>query len=256
MTTEKNAYNDDCFKSSYRLSSKKMEEQYHTKKFRELFHGRTLVSWAIASAPRHPIIFRTMENIVDLIRLEYLRSSAIVIKMHDVKWKLCMCSTGPSVLTASAREALLHNGLISNQNQSNIHSKSKSIDYIIYKRDFHQFGGVFKMPQPKTDTSEHYMRTMHKYNLPLLKSYFVPTTIADLENKLVKQKEENDIFYVCNGSRRGFEDFDTFVKMEFLLKDVVDISKDLLDSIPLLEPKYQPSDAENNHKKGNMNHFN
>lgn len=33
---------------------------------------RVLLNWAIVSAPRHPVISRTIENVVDVIRMEYL----------------------------------------------------------------------------------------------------------------------------------------------------------------------------------------
>lgn len=41
------------------------------------------VSWGIFAAPMHPIILRTMYNIVDVIKLEYMRQSAINFRRHD-----------------------------------------------------------------------------------------------------------------------------------------------------------------------------
>lgn len=68
-----------------------------------------------------------------------------------------MCTTGPPVLTASAREILLELG-------------EKNVNYKLFKRDFQEYGGVFKMPD-YNDKGVHYMHTMQKYNIPLLGEY-------------------------------------------------------------------------------------
>jgi hypothetical protein len=41
----------------------------------QFFHGNTLVIWGIFTAPRHPLLLRTMQNMVEIIRSIYLRES-------------------------------------------------------------------------------------------------------------------------------------------------------------------------------------
>ena len=156
IASEKNAYHDDCFLPHFHLSARSMHHRFN-RSVGHLFGGRTLVSWGIFASPRHPIILRTMKNIVELIKYEYFRKSVVNLYKFDVRWKICMCTTGPPVLTASAREILLELG-------------EKNVNYKLFKRDFQEYGGVFKMPD-YNDKGVHYMHTMQKYNIPLLGEY-------------------------------------------------------------------------------------
>jgi hypothetical protein len=74
------------------------------------FHDHTLINWAIFVAPRHPILRRTLEHIVAIVRSEYLRKSFIHITRWEPRWKNVMCSTG-FVLTYTVREIELENSI-------------------------------------------------------------------------------------------------------------------------------------------------
>lgn len=261
MAAEKNGYNDDCFEKSYRLSARSMHHRYN-RSVSHLFGGRTLVSWAVFAEPRHPIMLRTMSNIVDLIRLEYLRKSEVHMYKFDARWKLCMCTTGPAVLTASARETVLevdreikHNSTSSTTDHlpmplSNVQS---ILRYKIYKRDFHEYGGVFKV-YDNTDNggkeSSHYMHTMQKYNIPLLAQY------ADLDGSNMHGRlitgDGKELFLVLNGERRGFEDYDTFLAYNFNLRQVAHLSMTLVESIPLNSTRLTVEDARLKNKEDTM----
>ena len=74
VSYEKNGYNGDgCYIPRYHLSDAYLYEKNVTRRKDVIFHGRVLLNWAIISAPFHPIVSRAMENIVEIIRAEYLR---------------------------------------------------------------------------------------------------------------------------------------------------------------------------------------
>lgn len=108
LTREPNAYTDECYIDSFSMSDTSLAERFPPKvRVQEINGGRTLVSWAVFAEPKHPFIRRTLENIVELIRLEYLRKSALKLRYYDHKWKIVMCTTGPTVLTVSVKQVLL-----------------------------------------------------------------------------------------------------------------------------------------------------
>lgn len=209
MAAEKNPYHDDCFLPAYRLSAHSMRQKYNTTNpLGHLFGGRTVVSWAIFARARHPIMLRTLENIIDLIRKEYLRKSVVNIHpRYDVKWKLVMCTTGPPVLTASARELVL------DYNET-------GVQYTLHKRDFINYGGVFKMPDNHQEEEKHYMHTMQKYNTPLLSSY-KELDRSDYVGRVISSDGKELFLVMDNGTRRGFTDYDAFQAFHFHLKDVI-----------------------------------
>lgn len=109
----------DCYLPSYHLSEKFVMDKYPNLTFAPLyhgvdtetgypkfFHGNTLVNWGIFIKPRHPLILRTLHNIVEILRSEYLRKTVMMITRFDVRWKLVMCSTN-FVLTYTLREMIL-----------------------------------------------------------------------------------------------------------------------------------------------------
>jgi len=85
-------------------------------KYNEVFYTRILLNWAIVAAPKHPVIIRTMENLVEVIRSDYLREPVLRYLKLDYRWRLVMCATGPSMMTASARELVLEQSYAKHQN--------------------------------------------------------------------------------------------------------------------------------------------
>ena len=229
VATERNKFNDDCFIGTHHLSGTALTERFNkTPEF--LFDGRTLVNWGIAAAPRHPILLRAMTNLVELIKMEYLRVSVVYMRRYDARWKICMCTTGPAMLTASAREYVLE---LQQQGAhlEDLEGEGKLIKVV--KRDFHDFGGVFKVPdtRPSNGPSTHYMFTMQQHRIPLLREYSEFNAL-NLEGKLVTG-DGKEIFLVQDFQRRGFKDFDSFLAMDFRLHHVKHLDMAKLLELPL-----------------------
>lgn len=237
VASEKGAYNDDCFIPQYRLSAKSMIKKYN-ESVPTLFGGRTLVSWGVFAEPRNPVMLRTLHNIVEIIRLEYLRKSVLNMNKYDVKWKICMCSTGPAVLTASAREVLSELTYTNNTAMHIPHFK-----YTMHKRDYHDYGGVFKARNDSEHASrqdeQHYMRTMQKHNIPLLANYS-----TGLQDGHVITSDGKELFYYFNHTRQGFADFDTFTAMTFTTRKLNYITDDKMAGIPVVTPVLTMGDVE------------
>jgi len=53
---------------------------------------------------------------VEVIRSDYLREPVLRYLKLDYRWRLVMCATGPSMMTASARELVLEQSYSKQQN--------------------------------------------------------------------------------------------------------------------------------------------
>lgn len=74
MSQEKNRY-VDCYLPTFHLSNEYMSKKYNFNSFGLVYGDKNLVNWGILSAPRHPVILRIMENVVDIVRKEFLRET-------------------------------------------------------------------------------------------------------------------------------------------------------------------------------------
>ena len=59
-----------------------------------------------------------MENLVEVIRSDFLREPVLRYLKLDYRWRLVMCATGPSMMTASARELVLEQIFASGPNST------------------------------------------------------------------------------------------------------------------------------------------
>ena len=147
MSEEGSSSLGDCYIPTYHLSDAATYMKYpnfskalhyhginEETKLPIFFHDHTLINWAIFVSPQHPILFRTLNNIVEIVRSEYLRKSYIHITRWEPKWKYVMCSTG-FVLTYSVREIELENSIpiqyMPRISVSNFREYKGSIGYII-----------------------------------------------------------------------------------------------------------------------------
>ena len=93
----------DCYIPTYHLADKAVIEKYPNLStaplfhgydkdtgYPKFFHGNTLVNWGIFVRPRHPAILKTLTNVIEILRSEYLRKTVLMLTRHDVKWKLVM----------------------------------------------------------------------------------------------------------------------------------------------------------------------
>lgn len=135
-----------------------------------------------------------------------------------------MCSTGPSAMTASAREVVIQNPLVS---------------YRLVGEDFKGYGGKFKAVRVKvSDNPNHYMNMHKKKSMHLLSSYLPepPVTAADVaswEGEALQGQNGKEIFVIQGGLKRGIPNFDTFLALNYTLADVRVISDARIDMIAL-----------------------
>lgn len=236
LTKEPNAYSDECYRDSFHMSDASLVRRFPVKnRVQDINGGRTLVSWAVFAAPRHPFIVKTLSNIVELIRLEYLRQSALKLRYYDHKWKVVMCTTGPTVLTVSVKQVLLeHPELAPGQGQMSSSSSGVRIE----KRDFADYGGVFKLARANgTERGhDHYMHTMQYYHALLLRSYR-PVHHHELQDKLLTLERSGGedpgrYFLMMNGSLRAFESVQHLSLYGFTERAAVVLDAELYAALP------------------------
>jgi mannosyltransferase OCH1-like enzyme len=155
LSQETNEYIDDCYESNFHLSHDHLTRTHRYHNFKSLYGNKVLVNWGIFSAPGHPVIRQVMENLVDIIRREFIRRSVVHLRWRDEQWKVIMCATGPMMMTASVREMTI------------AHAGNLSVR--VTSADFKEYGGVFKVKEGQP--SVHYKNVMKKNHSPLLRQY-------------------------------------------------------------------------------------
>lgn len=237
VSYEKNGFNANrCFIPRYHLSDYSAFRPYHENKAPSIFHGRILLNWAIMFAPRHILLEEMMKNAVEIIKHEYFQDKVLRALNAAYRWEVIMCTTGPSLLTATARELVLRN--VSN------------FQYRLAGNDFRPYGGKFKaIHTPVRNDPHHYMHVMahDKSHKTLLKEYLPePEVTSDMlkewQGQCIQGQNGKEIFVIDKGTRRGIPNFDTFVALNFTLADVIVISDTRLSLIPLGDsmPKMTP----------------
>ena len=194
-----------------------------TTKVTDVNGGHTLASWGIISSPRHPFIRRTLENIVELIKYEYLRKTYLKLQYFDMKWMVVMCITGPLVLTASVKEVILEN-----------YDNKRSLNYRIENRDFASYGGNYKVSRKQAGTS-HYMHSMVYLNTQILREYTRPL-LSELNNRLITTEKNKpsdfNYFMLINGTVTQFRDMKHIMRYGFTERNVFVMERQWYKSIP------------------------
>ena len=227
VSYEKNGFNGNkCYIPKFHLSDFSFFKNSSTEDDKHIFHGRVLLNWAIISAPRHPVIAELMKNAVEIIRREYFSDSVLRSMNTMFCWEAIMCATGPSLLTATARE-LVRDG-------------SKGFTYKLANLDFKDYGGKFKaIYVPVKNDPNHYMRNMGKRGQSqLLKEYLPEQPVSSellksWQNQLVQSQNGKEIFVIDNGQKRGIPNYDTFMALNFSMADVIVLTDAKVGSIPL-----------------------
>ena len=222
VSYERNGFNGNrCYIPRYHLSDFSTYRNA-TLRTKNIFYGRILLNWAIFSAPRHPIIEAVMINAVEIIKHEYHRDSVMRSLNAAFRWEAIMCATGPSLLTATAREIVL--------NDNNNH-----ITYKLAHNDFKEYGGRFKaVSTPVKNDPKHYMNTMNK--LELLSEYLPEPILNESYLKKyqgfpIQGQNAKEIFVIDHGKKRSIPNFDTFMANNFTMADVIVISDHQINSI-------------------------
>lgn len=175
----------------------------------------------IPVAPRHPFLVRIMENAVEIIRHEYIMDPVMRNLKFAYKYEVVMCSTGPSALTASAREEIIRNPTVS---------------YRLAAKDFKDYGARFKAVRVRASENKKNYRNLDRNTF--LSSYLPerPVTESDLqawEGEAVQSQNGKEIFVITKGKKRGIPNFDTFLSLNFTMADVRVVSDARIEMIPL-----------------------
>eukprot|EP01038_Epipyxis_sp_PR26KG_P008516 gene8516-11513_t len=220
VSYEKNGFNADrCYIPRYHLSDFSTFRNASKRSY-NIFYNRCLLNWAMVSAPRHPIIFHVMKNAVEIIKHEYFKESVMRSHKEAYTWEAIMCATGPSLLTASAREVLLMD--------------MPGVTYRLANNDFKDYGGKFKAVYvPVKNDPAHYMNM----KTVLLSEYLPERPVTEKHLKRwegfpIQGQNGKEIFCIVNGTKRGFPNWDSFIGLNFTMADVFVISDIRLASIP------------------------
>ena len=119
--------------------------------------GRTILQWLVISEPGHPFLRRALENMVELISLEYRRESVLDYPPDQGPVSAIFCCTGPNVFTASVLEVI-------NELESNVSYRYVGDNWRVY-------GGWFKADSYKGDNGPRYEHLMNHMGTKFLKSY-------------------------------------------------------------------------------------
>ena len=172
------------------------------------FHGNTLINWCIFAAPRHPLFQRTLSNVVDVIRSQYLGKSHLHVAKWEPKHKIGLCST-MFIMTYTLREMLVDGSYSSSGTATSNDSEWMPR---ISVRDFREYGGKCKAIWTGGNPN-HYAKKF-KTHPHLLRDYAsamspgVPTLreiVQSLNNQAVMKNEGKDrgIYYISNATYRG-----------------------------------------------------
>ena len=221
MTIERNPFRDNCYIPSFHASAVAVTKKYSTyanvttTPLHHKYMNWALVSWGIFAAPGHAAILKMLSNMVEVLWAEYTRTSVIWNLNTDRRWKIVMCTTGPSMLTATIREYWAE--AIANETLSNSIMKHMRVELT----DFKDYGGKFKVHALYNGhynvDKQHYMVTMQKQYVSLLHSY-VPFNISKLEKRAVTPGGKK-VYWVENGAVHLFPNYDTMMSKNITAKD-------------------------------------
>lgn len=83
-------FDDRCFRDSYPLSNRSLTQRFGSSLTSErLFGGKFFFNWAMFSMPGHVVLLRSLQHIVELIKLEFRGESAIKMGPADNRGVCC-----------------------------------------------------------------------------------------------------------------------------------------------------------------------
>ena len=165
-------------------------------------------------------MLRSMASVVEILKHEYIGKSVMKKEFFDYAWKICMCATGPSMLTAAVAEVIVE--------------KIEGAAYRIAGRDFSSFKGRFKASSSKQHPL-HYMKVMGvvgKSNPSLLKSY----SNVYVDGTPIQCVGEKAIYIVMSSKKRVIPDYSTFLAMNLTIAKVQRINVDQFEALQIGDP--------------------
>lgn len=174
-------FDDRCFKDSYPLSNSSMSQRFGASQNSErLFDGKFFFNWAMFSMPGHVVLYRSLQHIVQLIKLEFLGQSAIKMSPSDHRGKLLQCaSTFP--ITSIARELVLEAKHLHGMDDAAIR---RTLGLHIGGVMFEEYGADIKAWNNDWMPSR-WIKLLHNKRMPYLRVY-APPSIFSLENRPVQ----------------------------------------------------------------------
>lgn len=130
----------------------------YTGKFRSveepaIFQNRIIVQWMLIAAPRHLFMYRTMVDVVTVVRSIHLGHAVLLPNTPPLM--VILCTTGPLLLTNSISKVITT-------------APVKSAGFRYVGQDYAPILGMFKAPGLKNGKS-HYQQLMEK-GIPMLGS--------------------------------------------------------------------------------------
>eukprot|EP01038_Epipyxis_sp_PR26KG_P016369 gene16369-22314_t len=219
-------WDDRCYRNDYPLSNHSLNHRFGALNNKRLFGGKFFFNWALFSMPGQKFIYRVLEHIVHLLKLEYLNKSAIKMAPNDHRGKLLMCaSTFPITLTM--REMYL-------EYESRGEDVMKALGLRVGGEMFREYGGNMKAWYSDY-LPTHWVREIQKKRLPYLREH-APITASVFEGKPVKSHTQRSIYLIDHSKKRLFPDFTTFLNMNFTTDDVETVELGVLDTFELGAP--------------------
>jgi len=140
-----------CFKPSYHLNI----SVTHT--IAEWYQNKSILQWMIISQPGHMFIQRALENIVELVQLEYQKKSVVEYESNESTAMLVFCCTGPVLFSSSVLEV--------------INEKHTNVTYRYIGKDFELYGGLYKAVGYKDILNGERYEKLMKKGMSFLKKY-------------------------------------------------------------------------------------
>ncbi len=222
IARERVPFNDHCYHKQFHLSGVAMKKKHHLDDLSHLYGNRRFLQWMFLAAPRHAVLRRILENMVEVIRLEYLGGFAMYRLPTEPTWKYIVCATGPDLWTSTIRELTLNKEIV-------------EADWrVLGMHDFVEYHAHFKLRASKhykKRSESHYIKKMLEERTNLLLNY-APFNLSMYEHWPVSDGGRA-FYYIDQGKRRGFPNYDTYTMMGFTKEDTFVLSHADFINIPM-----------------------
>ena len=222
LARERVPFNDHCYHKQFHLSGVALRKKYKLDDLSHLYGNRRFLQWMFLAAPRHAVLRRILENIVEVIQQEYLGGFAMYRLSTEPTWKYIVCATGPDLWTSTIRELTLSKEIV-------------EADWrVLGKHDFIEYHAHFKLGTSKhykKRLESHYIRKMLVDRSGLLRAY-APFNLSMYERWPVSDGGRA-FYYIDQGKRRAFPNYDTYTMMGFTKEDTFVLSHEDFINIPM-----------------------
>ena len=201
----------DCYNRVHHLDKSNLMATYNITDFGVVNHGLRLTQWFIISTQGHMALKRTLENIVELIKKEYLREYGLHHFAQSPRFTDITCATGPDMLTSSVAELMLEHYRRTGNLTASALDGMAVMSFDVFGR---KYGAVFKVSQLKhyeERKEHHYYKTFSKRDQTFLRRY-VAFNMSHYEGRPVCSGD-GAIYLVQGAALRPFPNWDTFVSL-------------------------------------------